>query len=64
MIILHVKRPSNALHLGGDNMPSRSDQVYRMRKRTAEVYLVGDTSHFVFEYMRLTSIRSECDATI
>ena len=64
MITSHIEEPLNAVHLGGDNMPSRSDQIHHMRKRAAIPYLVRANLQSNLGLVMLMLIHSECDATI
>lgn len=64
MATSYIQEPSNAVLPGGDSMPSRSDQTYRIREKTAVAYLVSTVSLLTFELVKLTLLCSERDATI
>ena len=64
-ITSHIEELSNIVPLlGGDNMPSRWDQIHRRGLRTAIAYLVSAPSQHALGLAGLMSIGSECVAKI
>ena len=64
IITSHVEELLNAVHLRGDIMPSRWDQIHLRGMRNAKAYYVSGLYKEAPGFVRLMLIRSECDATI